>query len=133
MEYTRSFKEDYKTGKSKENEIKNKLESVFGQLKKTINICKYDYYNDDYIIEVKSRLFNKDKYPTTMIACDKILETEKNQIFVFNFLDGLYYIKYCPSLFEEFEKNLFQRRQRIDHKDIKKLYCYIPINKLIKI
>ena len=56
----------------------------------------FDYENDKYLIELKSRRINHDKYDTAMINYSKLLRTsksEKERIIVFNYEDGLFYWK----------------------------------------
>jgi hypothetical protein len=94
---------------------------------------KYDFDDPTASYELKSRKVNYDTYPTTCIAQDKINPNyHKKQIYIFNFLDGTYYIEYDTALFSEFEVKPFSR-YRSGIKDVKKPYVYIPIDKLIKI
>jgi hypothetical protein len=66
-----------------------------------------------------------------MIAQNKIFTD--NQVFVFNFTDGIHYIKYDKKLFDTFEKKPFKRAGRPDIKTFESLYIYIPIEQLTKI
>lgn len=69
----------------------------------------YDFYSDEKILELKSRRCNKDKYDTTFINYNKIKnigkykELNKVIYFIFNYIDGIYYIKYDPVLFKDFK------------------------------
>lgn len=91
---------------------------------RTCHICRKIWVNG----LKQSRNVNYDMYETTIIPADKICK-----IFLFNFRDGLYYIKYRKSKFDTFERKIFVRNQRDDYNDIPKEYIYIPINKLKKI
>lgn len=126
-----SFKEDFNYGIIKENEILKTINNYFNrEIKRSEDkYCHYDFYDDKYTYELKSRRNKYDTYPTTMIPA---LKLKKRVILLFNFTDGLYYIKYRKSKFEEFDKRYFVK-DREDKKDIKKLYYYIPIDKLKKI
>ena len=93
------YKKDKEQGLNAEKRCKAILEKEFGELKFTDKFCYFDYENDNYIIELKSRNCNHDAYPTAMINYPKILkykEREKNRDFIIAFLykDGLYYWKY---------------------------------------
>jgi hypothetical protein len=91
---------------------------------------KYDYEGTTASYELKSRKINFKTYPTTCIASDKINpDHNKKQIYLFNFLDGTYYIEYDKELFDTFEVKEFRRfRQGVNDKE--KPYVYIPIEKL---
>jgi hypothetical protein len=129
-----SFKEDYLYGKGKEDEILLKIKDYFNKdIEHIENVySKYDYKDNNYFYELKSRKNKKDDYPTTLIGKDKIIND--NVILLFNFIDGLYYINYKENkeLFKTFETKLF-KRYRKGFNDIEKLYVYIPINHLKKI
>ena len=93
---------------------------------------KYDYEGDKALYEMKSRNNNYSKYPTTLIAYDKLTtKNNKDLIFIFNFLDGLYHIKYDEIKFKNYEIKLFHRTDRGNDKH--KEHIYIPISDLIKI
>lgn len=128
-----SFKNDYLFGLGKENEILPVIRTFFKRdiEKSTSKFEKFDYKDDKYKYELKSRKNEYNKYPTTIICNDKVI-TDK-LIFLFNFTDGLYYIKYSKSKFDKFEKKLFVRNKRSDFKDLEKDYIFIPIEKLKKI
>lgn len=131
----KTFKKDYVFGKNEEDDKFDLIKKVFGNdLKKTNNFCKYDFFNDKYIIELKSRNNNYNKFATTLLPADKILKNiEQKQIFIFNFTDGLYYIEYDENKFNNYPNEKFVRNKRNDFNDLYKPYYYIPINDLIKI
>jgi hypothetical protein len=131
----RSFRIDYDFGKQSEDYLLDLIQKYFKdnikKVKKSTEI--YDYEGDRYIYELKSRTNKYDAYTTTLLGYNKIIKNNKEQIFLFSFTDGLYYIKYDESEFNNYEKKLFVRNKRTDYNDKIKLYIYIPINKLIKI
>ena len=93
------YKKDYSDGVKAENKCKEPLEKVFGKLIPTGRYCFYDYENENYIIELKSRNINHNQYPTAMINHSKIIKWKKkcpHKQFISAFLykDGLYYWKY---------------------------------------
>ena len=97
---------DLDFGKLKEIEIKQILEQYFNTtLQTTSKYNLIDFYNDDIYIELKSRRNTYNKFNTTIIGSNKIdyVKTlNKKCYFVFNYLDGLYFIEYSP-LFEFFD------------------------------
>lgn len=127
-----SFKQDYCFGLKKEDELLPIIRTFFDRdiQKSTNKFERFDYSDDKYKYELKSRQNEYTKYPTTLIPADKIC---KRIIFLFNFTDGLYYIKYRKSKFNTFEKKMFVRNQRSDFNDLQKEYIYIPVDKLKKI
>ena len=131
-----SYKIDYETGKEAEDIVLNDIELFFEDNIQKINsrYSKYDYEGDKYIYELKTRNNLYCSFPTTLIASDKIItKSPKRQIFLFNFKDGLYYIKYREKKFIKFDLKPFCRNKRNDYNDLEKLYYYIPIEKLKKI
>jgi len=126
-----SFRKDYTLGLQKEEEVLPVIKNYFERdIQKTNNKFEtFDFYDEKYTYELKSRNVNYNTYPTTLIPKDKI---RKRIIFLFNFTDGLYYIEYDRKLFDTFEKKPFVRNYR-GVNDIKKDYLFIPIEYLIKI
>jgi hypothetical protein len=131
-----SFKNDYINGMKNEDIVYNFLINKYPDenIKKVESRYeKYDFIGLNYIYELKSRNNNYNTYPTTLIALDKIIKkNKKKQIFIFKFLDGIYYIEYDEKKFNNYDKKYFKRNQRNDFNDIEKIYIYIPIKDLIK-
>jgi hypothetical protein len=127
-----SYKMDYQNGKQKEEEVLPKIKNYFEReiQKSTERYELFDFYDEKYKYELKSRNVKYDTYPTTLIPKDKI---RKRIIFLFNFTDGLYYIKYKKTKFSSFECKQFVRNTRSDYNDKQKEYVYIPIECLKKI
>ena len=121
-------------GKLKEVEIKEILEQYFNTTLQTSS--KYnliDFYNDDIYIELKSRRNAYQKYNTTIIGSNKIdyaKSLNKKVIFVFNFIDGLFFIEYS-NIFDSFD--LCEEYILRDGKKELKTNYHIPINLLKKI
>jgi len=140
-----SFTKDYLFGMKSEVNVLNTVKNYFSLVYKDDNIikvnnkyCKYDFKGDKFVYELKSRNNCRSEYPTTIIPFDKILQSDKlakdqGQIFLFNFIDGLYYIIYDKDVFKDFELKMFGRTDRLDINDKKKLYYYIPVQKLISV
>lgn len=123
-----NIEQDYLWGEEKQELIKSRLESKFGMLRSMGRWDKHDFKNQHFNIEVKSRKNAYNTYPTTLLTCNKIVEEPNKRLyFIFNFTDGIYYIRYKKELFETFEKRMFSRiNQSYDEKE----YYYIPIQYL---
>lgn len=90
------YQKDLEFGHKEEIRIKDILEKYFGELIVLDKYNPFDYENDKYLIELKSRRIKHDKYDTAMINYSKILRTsntKKERIIIFNYEDGLYYWK----------------------------------------
>ena len=128
------FKIDEDFGKEQENKAEEYIQTYFKQttLKKLSKFNKFDFEGDTALFEVKTRRNNYNKYPSTMIGYNKILackKCEKDVYFIFQYLDGNYYYKYSND--ESFE---IKKGGRFDRGKIESnYYCFIPIEKLIKI
>lgn len=122
------YPEDYKFGTEKEEQVLPKLKEFFKRNveRSECRFCKFDFYDDEYIYEMKSRTNTYNKYPTTMITEDKIRE-DKKLILLFNFTDGLYYIEYDKEKFANYERKNFSRANIAWNE---KSHLYIPINDL---
>ena len=129
-----SYKKDYAFGKGNEEKVYKQIINKWGdrEIKRTTEkYAPYDFYDEKYKYELKSRNCNHDTYGTTMIQTYKLGKYKLYLLFSYN--DGLYYIKYKKSLFDTFEVKPFQRKGRDDTNDIKYNCVYIPIEHLKKI
>lgn len=87
------YQRDLEFGHKEEIRIKKILEEYFGELKILDKYNPFDFENDDYLIELKSRRINHDKYDTAMVNYSKLLRTansNKIRMIVFNYEDGIY-------------------------------------------
>ncbi len=121
-------------GKLKEIEIKEILEGYFNTtLQTTSKYNLIDFQNDDIYIELKSRRNTYSKYNSTIIGSNKIEYAKslnkKKCYFVFNFLDGLYYIEYS-NIFDSFD--LCEEYIYRDGRKEMKINYHIPIECLTK-
>lgn len=130
-----TYQNDYTYGVSKQKNVIKSLETFFDEnIEETKDrYCIYDAESKQTNFEIKSRRFHKDKYPTTIISCNKTKVTNfRRLIFVFRFTDGLYYIEYIPALFNSFKKKMITyQRQGIQVRPVEH-YC-IPIELLTEI
>ena len=95
---------DMTFGFGEEDKIQPFLEDNLGKLKKLCKYHPFDFENDEYIIEVKSRRIPHNKYKTLMFNYSKLeklelMDTEKTAVFVFNCDDGVYCWEYDSTEF----------------------------------
>ena len=125
------FKQDFNLGIQSENKVLKFLnESYEDKFISTTQNCEFDFTNNQYNIELKTRNNTYNKYPSTMVGYNKIQiaeedTTDKKYKFLFLFEDGLY----CW----DFEKDKYTiktggRRDRGLYEY--KQYAYIPIEEL---
>jgi hypothetical protein len=124
---------DLAFGITHENTLIPRLQSQFHTelLRGAGKYSRMDYHNPTktLFIELKSRRIRHDAYPTAIIGLNKVefcADPAKEYYFVFNYTDGLYYIKYEKELFDTFEIDRNYRRTfRAD--------AYNPIQQVVKI
>lgn len=119
-------KQEYEYGLKAEIQLKPLLEKFCGvELSGTKQYDTFDFVGENITIELKSRKNTKDKYPTTIVGMNKIEAIEEGEkvIFVFNFLDGLYYWEYQEN---DFKVINIKRRDRPNTKP--KPHLSIPVN-----
>lgn len=102
------LEEDLEYGESREVVIHKSLEQFFNceliNTKETYGkYCAFDFEDKkrNIRIELKSRRINKNRYPTSVIGFNKIQKAKNysgQYLFVFEYLDGLYYVEYSPEL-----------------------------------
>ena len=131
-----TFTSDYTFGKTNEERVLIKICKVFDeQINPTTSFCSWDFESDTAIYELKSRNHSSNTYIDVMIGYNKIqpFNNKKPQYFLFNFTDGLFYIKYDEDVFMDFELKLFKRENRTDCNDKPQVVCHIPIKNLTRI
>jgi hypothetical protein len=87
------YQNDLTFGLGAEIQIKKILEEKYGKLIQLDKYNPFDYENENYLIELKSRRINHNKYPTAMLNLSKIHRTsnsDKIRIVIFNYKDGIY-------------------------------------------
>ena len=125
------FENDYKFGIENQINILPILKSYFNSdiiPHLGSKWAKYDYSDKDTVYELKTRKVRKKTYPTTLLTCNKVVESiGKKIVFLFHFKDELSYIEYDKELFSTFEKRPYSRIGEVyDEKD----YYFIPIEHL---
>jgi hypothetical protein len=125
-----TLSKDYLFGKSEELRHYETIKKYFDDNIILISnpYSLYDYKGTKYYYELKSRNHKFGYYNNTIIPVHK---GQEKMIFIFNFIDGLYYIKYKEQKFMKFEKKIITRPN--DKLRNSQLNYLIPINKLKKI
>lgn len=121
---------NYNFGKKKERQIRPILTRYFNDnLRQTSTFCPWDFIGTSgATYEVKSRKISARHWPDTILAVNKIKANVLTQYFVFNFTDRIMYIKYDPSIFAFFPKELSGSIEPSTGRQ--KIYFKIPINAL---
>lgn len=132
----RTVQDDLKFGYNNENDIINLLNSTFSDVFKNTKELYGAYHNYDFEgsngkkIEMKSRRVRYNDFPTTIIPVHKCKNVNAPNLFVFQFIDGVYYIEYDEIKFNDYEiKNIVSNRQ---NKFENKPHYFIPIQNLTK-
>lgn len=125
-----TIEEDLDLGITAEHKLLPYLQKHFGGnlYKEPARACRWDYRNDTHFFELKTRRVSKNRYPTTMLAVNKV--RHPNTVFIFNFTNGVYYIEYDEETFSGFERAFYQRQSNSDFKNRLQEYYYIPVWKL---
>jgi hypothetical protein len=124
---------DYAFGLASQVAILPRLRAFFGDdLTPTVGqFNHYDYESPSAVYELKTRRITHDSYPTTLIGANKVNPAHpKRQVYIFNFIDGTYYIRYDKAIFDTFELAPFARN---DPGFVARPYIFIPITALAPI
>jgi hypothetical protein len=131
-----------------EPEIMDRFNGVVktGSKKSWLHYRTYDWTNENYYVELKSRNNDYIVYKTTMIGYNKVKEWEKDTtdrryFFLFGFLDGLYEWELTQESFDaiggmkavKVAPTDYQKSTNYTTFNEEKLHLYIPIEKLTKI
>jgi hypothetical protein len=96
-EQIKKYKDLHK-GLKMEDALKPILENKFGELNKTKQYDSFDFINDNYVLELKTRNANWGQYPSLMFNESKLNKAkeikDKDVYFFWKLKDGLYYWKY---------------------------------------
>jgi len=125
------FEASYAYGKTQESRVYPVIKAFFGKeiIQNTDRWAKYDYKDNDTNYELKSRTNNYSKYPSTLITMNKLCDCDRDKelILLFNFTDGLYFIKFDTEQFKLYQKEMFSRANIAEDE---KIHVYIPISHL---
>ena len=123
---------DLTFGIKSEEEVFTYLKTKFSEVCKTAMNHPFDFVTSDSYFELKTRRVNHDTYPDTMIGLNKILfarkNPDKNYVFLFKFLDGLYEHRFDPNKDYSVRRGGRTDRGSAEIKD----YVYIKVCDLVK-
>jgi hypothetical protein len=131
MNTNKIYLNDISFGLGKEITFLNKLHLKFGDdiTQSKNKYSPYDFINDEYVIELKSRRCLKNTYDTTMILFNKVekLKTFNKKILLcFSFID-----QDCYYLYDDNDEFIVKRGGRKDRNCFEyNQYLYIPVNLL---
>lgn len=132
-----SYKSDYEFGKRAEREVYDIIKERFNEpnlIHITDRYSSFDFESDTAIYELKSRNVAHNRFPSTMLPCSKVNPAcEKDQVYIFYFTDGCYYIKYNADVFSTIPTGQYSRQPRAGYVDKPCWYYWIPIDLLTKI
>ena len=127
-----TIKKDLELGLQNQKYVLTTLRNKFGDslMETTDKYCKWDYTDSlGNHYEMKSRRSMKRTYPTTLLPCHKVMNTNVKQFYIFKFTDKLTFIEYNDELFNTFETGWITDG-RTGKED---LHHYIPVELLIDI
>ena len=123
---------EYKYGLNGELKCNDLICNKFNVKKNDNRWAVFDFESDEYLIELKTRRCKSTQYKDVMMNAPKInkaRETDKKVIFVYNFIDGIYYWEYDKSV--ELRNDLNGRMDRGIYEE--QIMYYIPIHLMQKL
>lgn len=91
-------------------------------------------------VELKSRRITHNRYPTAIVGWNKVCDAKAKcgrgatVFFTWSYLDGVYYLRYDPALFDTFQhQNDYQRGERSDCANPSQHIVLIPHTHLTKL
>jgi hypothetical protein len=121
---------DYRFGEVGEFTVIPYLEKYYNErITRHSRYAKTDCSSDTKHLEIKTRTNSLSAFSTTLMPVHKIIKTNKQIIFVFNFSDCIAVIDYDKELFKPWIAP-FNRNTKIELGRPSELYFHIPIEKL---
>lgn len=136
--FTASFASDYAFGIANEVPVQKKVEQFLETpLIRRGGMSTFDYDNDKIFCEVKTRRIRHNAYPTAIIGANKVDEAQRNPKntywFFFDYVDGLYGIKYDEEKFSQYERTDYSRGDRDDYHNRPQECVFIPSSDLVRV
>ena len=131
-----SLRNDLAFGTNEEANLLSRLEGVFGKkLERQLGYASMDYKSLEkpLYVELKTRRIRHDQYPTALISAHKVDFCKKSNsecYFVYQYTDGLFYIKYDEKVFESFWSGVYRRNESADMVARDKQTVFIPVEHL---
>ena len=131
--------EDIAFGKQCELNLRDTVEHIAGcpiEWKGGSSVFDYKNENSTVYVELKSRRINHNEHSTALIGKNKVdfcTDPNRTYYFVYNYLDGIYYIKYDKAVFDAFYvQQEYMRSQRSGCRNAPSDVVHIPISALTK-
>jgi hypothetical protein len=126
MSYRSQYKQRYSFGKQSEADILPIIKEYFKrEIKQTEDkYNEFDFKDDEYNYELKTRTNIMHAYPTTMTTLNKCKD---KSILLFKYLDCLAYIEYDENKFKYYDTKMYTRYEDKHKRD----HIFIPIKDLI--
>lgn len=136
--FSATFASDYAFGTANETPVQKKVEQFLETpLIRRGGMSTFDYDNDKIFCEVKSRRIPHNAYPTAIIGANKVDEAQRNPKntywFFFDYVDGLYGVKYDEEKFSQYERTDYSRGDRADYHNRPQECVFIPSSDLVRI
>jgi hypothetical protein len=137
-----TFATDYALGTANEIPVMKRIEKFLGEpLVRRGGMALFDYDNNNetkmIFSEVKTRRIRHDAYPTAIIGANKVDEAQRNPNntywFFFDYVDGLYGIKYDEEKFSHYMRCDYSRGDRSDFHNRPQECFFIPSMDLVRI
>ena len=128
-----NWENSYKFGEREEKALLPILQDYFGKdimRSRGGRFAKYDYTDNKFNYELKSRTNKMNQYSTTMITRNKMERNDaadKDLILLFNYTDCLAYIEYEAEQFKQYTTENFSR---LGTAWDEKPHLYIPVDHL---
>jgi len=137
-----TFATDYALGTANEIPVMKRIEKFLGEpLVRRSGMALFDYDNNNetkmIFSEVKTRRIRHDAYPTAIIGANKVDEAQRNPNntywFFFDYVDGLYGIKYDEEKFSHYMRCDYSRGDRSDFHNRPQECVFIPSRDLVRV
>lgn len=123
--YKSGYNQRYKIGKQSETQILPIIQEYFKReiIPTEDKYDPFDYKDEIYNYELKTRTNKMNQYPTTMVTCNKC---KLNSILLFKYTDCLAYISYDEERFKQYEVKAYTRYEDRENRD----HIFIPVQDL---
>lgn len=126
MTYRAQYSNRYNFGKQSEKDVLPIIKEYFKReiIQTEDKYNEFDFKDDIYNYELKTRTNKLEQYPTTMTTLNKC---KKNSILLFKYTDHLAFIEYEEDKFKDYDVVKYTRYEDKHKRD----HIFIPIKDLI--